>query len=218
MIKNSRSLPGEFILRLFSRARQFSKTFKYVNISLWSMNSPRPVFECVGMCAFARRLALDRRRRFQEQDCRGRRQANSAQSVGHGRAGALPNGDQGYAARRTSRRTCFTRFRPHSRTALPPPPSSRSPPPLPAYYRGATGIVLVYDLTDEQSFKNIEFWLSNIQMHASEEVEKILIANKTDMFHVRRVRDFGQCLFGICFLSCSLVFVMYSHLNNSNAS
>ena len=85
-------------------------------------------------------------------------------------------------------RATWTRYRPDSRTVLAPPPPARPPPPLTAYYRGATGIVLVYDLTDEQSFKNIEFWLSNIQMHASEEVEKILIANKTDMFHVRRVR------------------------------
>jgi len=56
-----------------------------------------------------------------------------------------------------------------------------------AYYRGAQGIVLVYDCTDQSSFNNIEAWLRNITLHASEDVEKILIANKTDMFHTRQV-------------------------------
>lgn len=94
-------------------------------------------------------------------------------------------------------------------------PGTHPPPMLPAYYRGATGIVLVYDLTDEQSFKNIEFWLSNIQMHASEEVEKILIANKTDMFHVRRVRDSVNSD-SAC--SLSRVFLIYSHWSHPIAS
>jgi Ras-related protein Rab-8A len=47
--------------------------------------------------------------------------------------------------------------------------------------------LLVYDCTDEQSFKDIEVWMNNIKQHASENVEKILIANKTDMFHVRKI-------------------------------
>lgn len=45
----------------------------------------------------------------------------------------------------------------------------------------------MYDCTDQSSFNNIEAWLRNITLHASEDVEKILIANKTDMFHTRQV-------------------------------
>lgn len=49
-----------------------------------------------------------------------------------------------------------------------------------AYYRGAMGILLVYDVTDEKSFENIRNWHSNIDQHASEGVNKILIGNKSD--------------------------------------
>ena len=41
-----------------------------------------------------------------------------------------------------------------------------------AYYRGAMGILLVYDVTDEQSFNNIRNWMRNIEQHASETVNK----------------------------------------------
>ena len=37
------------------------------------------------------------------------------------------------------------------------------------------GILLVYDITNEQSFKNIEEWLKNIEKHTSQPVNKILI-------------------------------------------
>ncbi|KAL1918115.1 uncharacterized protein VTP21DRAFT_3381 [Calcarisporiella thermophila] len=50
-----------------------------------------------------------------------------------------------------------------------------------AYYRGAHGILLVYDVTDERSFKNIHNWYSNVEQHANEDVNKILIGNKCDM-------------------------------------
>lgn len=50
-----------------------------------------------------------------------------------------------------------------------------------AYYRGAMGILLVYDVTDEQSFQNIRNWIRNIEQHAADNVDKILIGNKCDM-------------------------------------
>ncbi|KAI5476667.1 hypothetical protein MNV49_007380 [Pseudohyphozyma bogoriensis] len=49
-----------------------------------------------------------------------------------------------------------------------------------AYYRGAMGILLVYDVTDERSFNNIRTWHANVEQHASEGVNKILIGNKCD--------------------------------------
>ncbi|PWN51724.1 putative SEC4-like Rab/GTPase [Violaceomyces palustris] len=49
-----------------------------------------------------------------------------------------------------------------------------------AYYRGAMGILLVFDVTDEKSFQNIRTWHSNIEQHASEGVSKILVGNKSD--------------------------------------
>ncbi|PPQ78805.1 hypothetical protein CVT25_010674 [Psilocybe cyanescens] len=58
-----------------------------------------------------------------------------------------------------------------------------------AYYRGAMGILLVYDVTDERSFNNIRTWHSNIEQHASEGVNKILIGNKSDWTDKRAVTE-----------------------------
>ena len=48
------------------------------------------------------------------------------------------------------------------------------------YYKGAMGIVLVYDCTEEQTFNNIQNWLKQIDQHASDTVTKVLVANKID--------------------------------------
>lgn len=64
-----------------------------------------------------------------------------------------------------------------------------------AYYRGAMGILLVYDVTDEQSFQNIRNWIRNIEQHAADNVDKILVGNKCDMVHEKMVdTDKGQTL------------------------
>jgi small GTP-binding protein len=49
-----------------------------------------------------------------------------------------------------------------------------------SYYRGAMGIMLVYDITNAKSFDNIAKWLRNIQEHANEVFRKqksVLISN-----------------------------------------
>jgi len=58
-----------------------------------------------------------------------------------------------------------------------------------AYYRGAMGILLVYDVTDERSFNNIRTWHANVEQHASEGVNKILIGNKCDAEDKKVVSD-----------------------------
>jgi len=60
-----------------------------------------------------------------------------------------------------------------------------------AYYRGAMGILLVYDVTDEKSFMNIRNWIRNIEQHATESVNKILIGNKCDLVD-KKVIDTGR--------------------------
>jgi len=58
-----------------------------------------------------------------------------------------------------------------------------------AYYRGAMGILLVYDVTDDRSFNNIRTWHANIEQHASEGVNKVLIGNKSDWTDKRAVTE-----------------------------
>ena len=55
-----------------------------------------------------------------------------------------------------------------------------------AYYRGAMGILLVYDVSDEKSFENVRGWMRNIEQHASSSVNKILIGNKCDVSEEKR--------------------------------
>ncbi|XP_018011276.1 ras-related protein Rab-10 [Hyalella azteca] len=50
-----------------------------------------------------------------------------------------------------------------------------------SYYRGAMGIMLVYDITNPKSFDNIAKWLRNIDEHANKDVEKMILGNKCDM-------------------------------------
>lgn len=48
------------------------------------------------------------------------------------------------------------------------------------YYKGAMGIILVYDCTEEKSFSNISNWMKQIEQHASKDVAKVLVGNKAD--------------------------------------
>lgn len=62
-------------------------------------------------------------------------------------------------------------------------------------YRGAQGIMLVYDVTDEKSFKNISKWVQKTQELANPNVQKMLVANKCDLKKQRLVtREKGELL------------------------
>jgi len=56
-----------------------------------------------------------------------------------------------------------------------------------SYYRGAHGVVLVYDVTNEKSFDHISEWYEEIQEHATEGVSVILVGNKADLVKERVV-------------------------------
>ncbi|XP_039271189.1 ras-related protein Rab-8B-like [Styela clava] len=76
-----------------------------------------------------------------------------------------------------------------------------------AYYRGAMGIMLVYDITNSKSFDNIKNWIRNIEEHASSDVEKMILGNKCDMNDKRAIaKESGQTLaveYGIKFMETS---------------
>lgn len=69
------------------------------------------------------------------------------------------------------------------------------------------GIMLVYDITNAKSFDNIAKWLRNIQEHANEEVEKMILGNKCDMEDKRVIsKERGEAMArenGVRFLETS---------------
>jgi Ras-related protein Rab-1A len=60
-----------------------------------------------------------------------------------------------------------------------------------SYYRGAHGIIIVYDITDRDSFDNVKQWLNEIDRYACENVNKLLVGNKSDLDSKRQV-DFDE--------------------------
>ena len=48
------------------------------------------------------------------------------------------------------------------------------------YYKGAMGVILAYDCTDENSFNNVRNWIKQLEAHATPGVSKVLIGNKSD--------------------------------------
>eukprot|EP01093_Parvamoeba_rugata_P003068 TRINITY_DN13966_c0_g2_i1.p1 TRINITY_DN13966_c0_g2~~TRINITY_DN13966_c0_g2_i1.p1 ORF type:complete len:220 (-),score=-10.08 TRINITY_DN13966_c0_g2_i1:81-740(-) len=56
-----------------------------------------------------------------------------------------------------------------------------------AYYRGAVGALLVYDISKHQTFENVMQWLTELQEHADTGLSIMLAGNKADLKHLRAV-------------------------------
>ena len=76
-----------------------------------------------------------------------------------------------------------------------------------SYYRGAHGIIVVYDMTDQKSFDNVKTWLLEIERYASPGVNKLLVGNKSDLTAQKQVDSAEAKAFadenGIFFLETS---------------
>lgn len=56
-----------------------------------------------------------------------------------------------------------------------------------AYYRGAVGALLVYDISKQVTFKNVERWLTELRENAAQNIVIMLVGNKSDLRHLREV-------------------------------
>eukprot|EP00455_Lapot_gusevi_P010327 TRINITY_DN1465_c0_g2_i6.p1 TRINITY_DN1465_c0_g2~~TRINITY_DN1465_c0_g2_i6.p1 ORF type:complete len:229 (+),score=27.90 TRINITY_DN1465_c0_g2_i6:105-791(+) len=57
-----------------------------------------------------------------------------------------------------------------------------------AYYRGAVGALLVYDISRRITFDNVTRWLKELRDHADQNIVIMLVGNKRDLRHMRQVQ------------------------------
>jgi len=76
-----------------------------------------------------------------------------------------------------------------------------------SYYRGATGVIVVYDVSDRKTFENVKQWFTEIEHWAEESSTRILVGNKCDLIDKREVSfDEGKMVArdrGILFIETS---------------
>ena len=76
-----------------------------------------------------------------------------------------------------------------------------------SYYKGAQAIVVVYDITEKESFDHVKNWMIDVDKFAKSGVLRVLVGNKCDLEHKRQVlKEQGQELadkYGIKFIETS---------------
>merc|ERR1712216_669836 len=82
-----------------------------------------------------------------------------------------------------------------------------------AYYRGAVGALLVYDIAKHVTFENVDRWLKELRDHADHNIVIMLVGNKSDLRHLRAVptddaKGYAE--------QCSLSFIETSALDSPN--
>ena len=58
-----------------------------------------------------------------------------------------------------------------------------------SYYRAAAGVLLIYDITDQRSFANLEFWVDECQKYVKPGTLMMLVGNKNDIWSKRQVSE-----------------------------
>jgi Ras-related protein Rab-11A len=58
-----------------------------------------------------------------------------------------------------------------------------------AYYRGASGALLVYDITRATSFENLQKWLRELKNFAAEDITCLMVGNKCDLRQYRSIKS-----------------------------
>ncbi|KAF2074594.1 hypothetical protein CYY_004101 [Polysphondylium violaceum] len=76
-----------------------------------------------------------------------------------------------------------------------------------SFYRGAHGVIIVYDMTDQNSYNNVMLWMQEIQRYAVFGVSRVLVGNKFDqddrkIVSYNTAKEYADSL-GIPFLEAS---------------
>ena len=58
-----------------------------------------------------------------------------------------------------------------------------------SYYRGADGFIIVYDVTNQESFSNVKTWLKEIDQYGGTNISKLLVGNKCDLVNKKVVNS-----------------------------
>ena len=82
------------------------------------------------------------------------------------------------------------------------------------FYHGAHGIFLVYDMTNSVSFYNISKWNKDVEKYGTEDVKRVMIGNKCDLYNKIVDFDSGKRLAD----AIGAPFLETSAKNNSNVS
>ncbi|KAJ3120747.1 Ras- protein Rab-11A [Nowakowskiella sp. JEL0407] len=82
-----------------------------------------------------------------------------------------------------------------------------------AYYRGAVGALLVYDIAKHGTYENVNRWLKELRDHADSNINIMLVGNKADLRHLRAVPTEEAKQFAA---ENGLSFIETSALDNSN--
>ena len=82
-----------------------------------------------------------------------------------------------------------------------------------AYYRGAVGALLVYDISKHITYENVVRWLKELRDHADSNIVIMLVGNKSDLRHLRAVPTEEAKAFAT---ENSLFFIETSALDASN--
>jgi len=82
-----------------------------------------------------------------------------------------------------------------------------------AYYRGALGALLVYDVCKSETFEGLSKWLKELKEHTDAQTTIMLVGNKADLKHLRAVKTEDAANFA---LKHNLAFIETSALENTN--
>lgn len=82
-----------------------------------------------------------------------------------------------------------------------------------AYYRGAVGAMLMYDISKPETYENVNRWLNELHEHAVPQIVIMLVGNKCDLKHLRAVATEEAQAFAE---ENKLLFIETSALDNTN--